>query len=663
MKSLFMLTLLSTCIYAAEIHDTARSGDLAAVEALLEKNPDLLNACDDRNATALHFACDSGHADVAALLIEKSANLDARDVDGDTPLHWAAHAGHAKLVALLLEKNVDIQAKNKNSATPLHYAALNGRLKVIDLLIANGADMNAKNHEDETPLIWAVLRKNKKTTLALLEKGADIEAGDARKRTPLLLVARETGDPKFARILIDHGANIDVIDKYGDTPLSLAAWRGFKPLVDLLLDRGARFDAKGKMGTQLLMYAVNRKLDRLFSLLAEQGADLDIQSDRGGSLLQSAANGGSVKIVEILIEKGMDIDATDRYGWTALHHAAYRGREDVARLLLAKDCDPDLRSLSGKTPLNLAEDYKHDAVASFLKEKGVDPGTQQFPTLKGAYLGQPDPGDKPRLFAPDIVSTSDGVHGSITFTPDGREAYWASVFILRDEGYSDGAILSTRMDGDRWTPTRFASFTDGLITDDDVPFCSPDGKRIYFISRRPLRAGERNGKENIWYVEKNGESWAEPRMLGPEVNARDVHWQISVSKKGSLYFGCGRDGICCSRLVNDRHTEVVPIQESSDHDLSGGSPFIAPDESYLLFSSMRKDGIGGGDLYVTFRDKEGAWSKPVNLGPSVNSPSHENCPIVSPDGKYLFFISQRNGRSSIFWVEAGIIERLRNSVS
>jgi Tol biopolymer transport system component len=113
-------------------------------------------------------------------------------------------------------------------------------------------------------------------------------------------------------------------------------------------------------------------------------------------------------------------------------------------------------------------------------------------------------------------------------------------------------------------------------------------------------------------------------------------------------------------------------------------PFIAPDESYLIFASDRPGGYGEADLYICFRQSDGTWPKAQNMGPSINTKTGELCPSVSPDGKYLFFSSNRslypnysetpityaekerilnspgNGNPDIYWVDAKIIEELKS---
>jgi hypothetical protein len=94
-------------------------------------------------------------------------------------------------------------------------------------------------------------------------------------------------------------------------------------------------------------------------------------------------------------------------------------------------------------------------------------------------------------------------------------------------------------------------------------------------------------------------------------------------------------------------------------------PYISPDEDYLIFESTRPEGIEGShDLYITFKDNAGAWKTPINMGPKINSAGMERFPRVSPDGKYLFFASNRDQSQGkvgfdIYWIDAKVIQELR----
>jgi hypothetical protein len=84
--------------------------------------------------------------------------------------------------------------------------------------------------------------------------------------------------------------------------------------------------------------------------------------------------------------------------------------------------------------------------------------------------------------------------------------------------------------------------------------------------------------------------------------------------------------------------------------------FIAPDESYMIFCAKRREGLGQGDLYISFKEKDGKWSKSKNMGARINTTEHELCPFVTSDGKYLLFTSKKD----IYWVDAKILESYRN---
>jgi hypothetical protein len=115
-----------------------------------------------------------------------------------------------------------------------------------------------------------------------------------------------------------------------------------------------------------------------------------------------------------------------------------------------------------------------------------------------------------------------------------------------------------------------------------------------------------------------------------------------------------------SRFADGRYQDPVNLGAPVNSELDESAPFIAPDQSYLLFVRMQApENIGMVDLFVSFRSADGSWTPPRNLGPPVNSPSNEICPIVSPDGRYLFFNSFRNGNADNYWMDAAVIEDVK----
>ncbi len=305
------------------------------------------------------------------------------------------------------------------------------------------------------------------------------------------------------------------------------------------------------------------------------------------------------------------------------------------------------------------------------------------PALKGPYLGQKPPGLEPEIFAPGIVSTHAGEFGS-TFSPNGKELYFAI------SGAPYTIIACVKLEDDKWTNPEIASFA-GKYSDWDFNF-SPDGNKLYFTSNRPLSgAGSQIDNSNLWVVERKGEEWSKPKSLGDGVNTDGSENYPSVTNDGTLYYFHSKkdensnSDIYFSRLVEGKYVEPVQLGDTINSSYEEWDPFIAPDESYLIFCSVdRPEGLGDADLYISFRKEDGTWTKAVNMGEKINSRTREICPSITPDGKYLFFTSARkftdvsyskrqkkykeiiselnspeNGESDIYWVDAKIIDQFR----
>ena len=284
--------------------------------------------------------------------------------------------------------------------------------------------------------------------------------------------------------------------------------------------------------------------------------------------------------------------------------------------------------------------------------------SQEFSILKGPYLGQSPPGNTPEVFAPGFISTEKRELNSV-FTPDGKEFYFS--IQTPGKGYS---IWYTREEDNGWIKPRIAPFSSKYS---DVDMCiSYDGKRMFYGSTRPLKKGGRRPKDfQIWMVEQYENEWGEPKNLGAPVNSGDRALYPTITEDGTLYFQGifpesfgGRD-IYRSRLVNGKYSQPENLGAAINTRYDEGDVLIAPDESFLIVCvGGRSDGYGGGDLYISFRKSDGSWSKTKNMGKTINSEATEYCPMLSPDGKYLFFTSKKTGNGDVYWVDAKIIEEL-----
>ncbi len=275
-----------------------------------------------------------------------------------------------------------------------------------------------------------------------------------------------------------------------------------------------------------------------------------------------------------------------------------------------------------------------------------------FESKSNLYLGQKLPGNIPEVFAAGIVSTEAYEFGG-SFSPDGKE-----FFFTRRPTYQGSAnrIFTASFTNNKWEKPQLAPFAKDVF--EFEPFLTPDGQRLYFYSgRKGLRNDIYDG--DLWYLERKGENPLEAHFFSSPVNKKYV-MTVSSSKSGTLYFSgifSGKRGIFKSEdSANGYHLiEFLPEEINS---LDGAHPFIAPDESYIIFDSQ-VTGMGKPELYISFKNKDGFWSKAINMGPTINSTKTEFAAFVSPDGKYLFFSRRENGNGEIFWVDAKIIQDLK----
>ncbi len=255
------------------------------------------------------------------------------------------------------------------------------------------------------------------------------------------------------------------------------------------------------------------------------------------------------------------------------------------------------------------------------------------------YLGQKPPGLIPKPFAPGLVTTT-GWEYSGVFNPDMKEFY----FLRQVEGAEEQEFVVYKYVEDTWIETV-------ISTRKGQPFVSPDGKTIH-LGRRYMERNETN-------------EWSEVKRLGAPFEDLPI-MRLTASSKGTYFFDEFKQDftgdIRYSRLIDGKYEEPKLISENINTGKSF-HPFIAPDESYLIFDSKREGGYGDSDIYISFRIQNGEWGNPVNLGDKINTEAWEAFASVTPDGKYLFF-NRNIGSDSfenvdIFWVSAEIIEKLR----
>jgi hypothetical protein len=297
---------------------------------------------------------------------------------------------------------------------------------------------------------------------------------------------------------------------------------------------------------------------------------------------------------------------------------------------------------------------KQIIISCLLLTVGQNMNAQQgeFPKLSGSYFGQKPPTNEPVLFAPGIVSNG-ADHHAVAFNPEGNEMYWeVLVNGIPKVGFS------TIVNG-VWTKPDLVSFCKNDTYIYGNPFVSPDGNKLFFTSFRPGAVSK--DKENIWYAEKTITGWSNPNPVNSIVNSLRVHWSLSVAQNGNLYFqgsqldGNKEGGIYYSKFVNGEYTKPVRMSEEINNDKNETCPFVAPDESYILFNRFDMMEPTNSGIFISFRDKSGHWAPAVRmLGGSPDKGGMS--PRITYDGKYLFYANR-----GIYWMPLGkLIEDLRS---
>jgi hypothetical protein len=245
------------------------------------------------------------------------------------------------------------------------------------------------------------------------------------------------------------------------------------------------------------------------------------------------------------------------------------------------------------------------------------------------------------LFGPGVISTRDYERDG-TFSPDGKTFY----FTKRTIWPSFSAICVSHLRGGRWTEPEVAPFSGQYA--DVTPFISPDGAHLYFASRRPATGVAAPGY-SIWVVDRDGERWSTPRRLPAPINDRGSVINPVVTRNGSMYFLRGDlPHAFVAKAARDGWSEPVMAGDDNAEGSYESGLYVDPDEHFMIVAVLGRpdalptaEGIyARADLYVRDRT-DSTWSSLRHLAAPVNSPADEGAPFVSPDGKFLYFMSER----------------------
>lgn len=300
--------------------------------------------------------------------------------------------------------------------------------------------------------------------------------------------------------------------------------------------------------------------------------------------------------------------------------------------------------------------------------------------FQSPYLGQAPPGMTPEIFAPGIVSRGED-ESLVVISPDGKQIYYTTKLGPQKRH----TIMVSKFEQGNWIKPKIASFSGQYY--DAISSISPNGNYLYFNSMRPQKSGDSPfDVQNIWVLERQGNDWINPIMLPYPINSSDRELGGRLSEDAFFYFTTTREeikGLCRSKIIDGKYSSPENIQNRYNIDIPCLEIVSDPTDKLLLFVSYEQDdGFGNFDLYVSYKKEDAEWASPKNMGERINTSANEHFPTFSPDGKYLFFVSDRiadkfkskdnltpeqikdmenspqNGSSDIYWVDAKIIKSM-----
>ena len=346
-----LLVLSARTIADATLVEAAKSGDAAAVKALLQAKADG-NSAEADGTTALHWAVRRGDLATVDLLLMAGAKASTANRYGVTPLYLASANGDAVTVARLLDAGADPNTSLPDGETVLMTAARTGNVAVIKALVARGANVRARERrKGQDALMWAAAENNAAAVTALIEAGADRDSrSNGGAFTPFLFAVRG-GHLDSSRALLDAGVDVNQPLSDGTSPLVLAVINAHYELAGLLLERGANPNADAQGWTALHQTAWSRRHNAGFNLPGPvQTGNLD-----------------SLELVRQLVKRGANVNARttkeprdgnrnmlNRLGSTAFLMAAKNDDVPMMRVLLEVGADPSLTTNRGTTALMVA---------------------------------------------------------------------------------------------------------------------------------------------------------------------------------------------------------------------------------------------------------------------------------------------------------------------
>ena len=356
--------------------EAAWDNDVRRARRLIDRGADV-NWRDESVQSAFLIATSEGYLDLLELTLARGADVTLHDSFDGTGLIRAAERGHWDVVGRLLQTRIAVDHVNNLGWVALHEAIIlgDGSTRYVDTvraLVAGGASLRITPERDGIAPVEHARSRGQAAVVRTLERALD--APDLDRPGHALLAAARTGDADAAAIALRQGADVEVRDGAGRTPLLIAVTEDRLAVARLLVAMGASPDALDERhDTPWLVTGVTGSVP-MAELLLRFDPDLTIRNRYGGVSIIPASERGHVGYVRRVAETRIDLDHVNDLGWTALLEAIILGDGsaryvDIVSILLEHGADPTIRDGDGVSPLEHARDRGYTAIARMLRRE------------------------------------------------------------------------------------------------------------------------------------------------------------------------------------------------------------------------------------------------------------------------------------------------------
>ncbi|CAC5385999.1 unnamed protein product [Mytilus coruscus] len=366
------------------------------INMLIDKGANI-NMVDKKWMTALHISSIASNYNVVNILLAHGSIPDTEDKDGNTPLHFLCgqqliHGNESftvlhsvlmhsvledgdnclEAIKLLIDKGANINHSNKFGHTPLYVASMFDSLKRIKLLIENGADISKKDNSGRSVLFAAFLSENSEILKCLVENGANINDVDEDGISSLLLFCGVT--TKTNKTFIKKAKLSSVLQMLQPSKtenIENSYEENLEHKIFLLVENGADVNLADRKGQTPLMGACDTQKNKIVELLIAMGAHVDDADNNGITALMIGCFHGYYDIVNVLLEEA-NVNKFSKEGYVPLHYACMKGHETIVKMLLQNNANVNHLNKTGWTPLMFACKHGYRDIVKFLLEHGAD---------------------------------------------------------------------------------------------------------------------------------------------------------------------------------------------------------------------------------------------------------------------------------------------------